>query len=103
MLIGTARKVIRITETSRISTVILRVSAALIAAYGIYSFRHREIGSYLLLKKRFVFFDFDEPLILFFADYLAIMGLFACVGYYALNMLQRIAIRKKPTKGMAMG
>ncbi|MDF3001147.1 MAG: rane protein [Bacillota bacterium] len=101
MLIGVARKIIRITEASRIRTIILRAVAVLITAYGIYAFRHREIGSYLLLKNQFVFFDFDEPLILFFADYLAIMGLFVCVGYYASKMFQRLASKRKSMNGTA--
>lgn len=94
MLMGVARKIIRITGASKIRTIILRAVAILIAVYGVYAFRHREIGSYLLLKNQFVFFDFDEPLILFFADYLAIMGLFVYVGYYASKMLQRLASKK---------
>lgn len=94
ILMGIARKIIRIREASSIRTIILRVVAVLIAAYGVYAFMHREIGSYMLLKNRFVFFDFDEPLILFFADYLAIMGLFAGVGYYTSKMLRKIASKK---------
>jgi len=95
MLMGVARKIIRIREVSSIRTIILRAVTILIAAYGVYAFMHRDIGSYRLLENRFVFFDFDEPLVLFFADYLAIMGLFACVSYYASKMLQRIAIKRK--------
>jgi hypothetical protein len=87
MLMGVARKIIRIREAFSIRTIILRAVAVLIAVYGVYAFMHREIGSYMLLKNRFVFFDFDEPLILFFADYLAVMGLFVCVGYYTSKIL----------------
>ena len=41
----------------------------LIAGYGSFAFIKREIGSYMLLKIHFVFFDFDEPLILFLLVY----------------------------------
>ena len=33
------------------------------------------------VHSEFAFFDFEEPLIFFFADYLAIMVLFMLVGY----------------------
>ena len=36
----------------------------------------------MLLKNQFVFFDYDEPLILFLLDYIAVMGLFIFIGYY---------------------
>lgn len=73
---------------SRRRTALLRVAAVLIAGYGIYAFIRREIGVYMLLKSAFVFFNFEEPLGLFFLDYLAVMGLFVIIGYYAMNALQ---------------
>lgn len=51
-------------------------------AYGVYAFAKRSIPSYLFLQAQFVFFDFEEPLILFFLDYLAAMGLFVWIGHY---------------------
>ncbi|AKG34812.1 DUF4405 domain-containing protein [Paenibacillus durus] len=102
MLMGVARKIIGIKQTSRSRTVILRVVTVLIAVYGIYAFMHREIGSYMLLQNQFVFFNFNEPLILFFADYLAIMGLFVCVGYYVSKLPHRInAFKRMLTKETA--
>lgn len=61
---------------------ILRILTLLIAAYGLYAFVKRDIGSYMLLKIQFAFFDFEEPLLLFMLDYLAVMGLFVAAGYY---------------------
>ena len=90
MLMGIAKKITGIKETSRIRTVFLRIIAILLAAYGIYAFWQRKNGSYMLLKTQFVFFDFDEPLSLFFADQLAIMGMFVCVGHYVSKLLQFI-------------
>lgn len=60
----------------------LRSIAVTIAGYGVYAFFYREIGLYMLLKSKFVFFDFEEPLILFFMDYIAVMGLFVFIGHY---------------------
>ena len=54
----------------------------LISGYGLYAFCKRDIGSYMILKNQFVFFDFNEPLILFLLDYIAVMGLFVFIGHY---------------------
>ena len=47
------------------------------------------IPLYLFLRSQFVFFDYTEPLIFFFADYLAVMVLFAAVGLYISRILKR--------------
>ena len=60
----------------------VRSAGFFIAGYGVYAFFKREIGGYMFLKNQFVFFDFDEPLILFLLDYTAVMGLFVFIGYY---------------------
>jgi membrane protein len=60
------------------------------ADYGIYAFFRRQLGEYLFLRSHFVFFDDSEPLIFFFIDYLAIMGLFVFVGHYLAGWLKRL-------------
>ena len=85
------RRLRRRTESNpRRRTILLRAAVVLIAGYGTYAFFHREIGAYMTLRTAFVFFDFDEPLVLFFLDYLAVMGLFAAIGYYAFKLFQRL-------------
>ena len=69
-------------KPSAVRAWIVRVIGFLIAGYGVYAFIKRDIGSYMLLKNQFVFFDFGEPLILFILDYIAIMGLFIFLGHY---------------------
>jgi len=69
-------------------TIFLRTTGWLIAVYGMYAFFQRQIGSYLFLRNEFVFFDFSDPLLAFFADYLAIMGLFAGIGYYISKLFR---------------
>lgn len=66
-----------------------RTAATVIAGYGIYAFAKRDIGSYMLLQSQFVFFDFEEPILLFFADYAAIMAMFVYVGHYLQLLLRR--------------
>lgn len=75
---------------------LLRAGAALISLWGLYAFLRRELGTYLLLQTAFVFFDFEEPLPLFFLDCLAVMGLFAAAGYYGQKLL--LFLGKAPTK-----
>ena len=69
-------------KPSAVLTWIVRVIGFLIAGYGVYAFIKRGIGSYMILKNQFVFFDFGEPLILFILDYIAVMGLFVFIGHY---------------------
>jgi hypothetical protein len=88
MLMGITRKVLHISKPSVPRTILLRTTGLLIAAYGMYAFFQRQISSYLFLQNEFVFFDYNEPLIAFFADYLAIMGLFVCIGYYVSKLLR---------------
>lgn len=87
MLIGMLRKAFSIKAPSTVRSIVSKGSAVLIAGYGIYVFAKRELGAYMLLKTEFVFFDFSEPLVFFWADYLAIMALFAILGYYTSQML----------------
>jgi len=82
MMLAAIRKAAGITKPSKIRMIVLRIMAALICAYGVYAFIQRQIGSYMLLQTMFVFFDFNEPLVFFFIDYIAIMGMFTCVGHY---------------------
>ncbi len=60
-----------------------------ISAYGVYAFIQRGFPTYLLLKEQFVFFDYDEPLWRFFADYLTIMILWMTAGSLLGLALQR--------------
>jgi hypothetical protein len=88
MMMGIAKKPFK--KPSVIRKWILRVAAILIAGYGIYAFIQRGIGSYMLLKNLFAFFDFEEPILLFMLDYIAVMGLFVTVSYYFSVCLKKI-------------
>lgn len=47
----------------------------------------------MLLKNQFVFFNFEEPLVLFLLDYIAVMVLFAAVGHYLSVLTKRLGKR----------
>lgn len=49
----------------------------------------------MLLQNQFVFFDFEEPLILFLLDYIASMGLFVSVGHYLSQILKKFGKNKQ--------
>lgn len=72
-----------------------RILALFMAGYGIYAFVKRDIGDYMMLRSHFVFFDYDEPLIFFYLDYIAIMGLFIFVGNYACAGLRILGRERK--------
>lgn len=95
MMMGMAKK--QLGAPSRFRTWTLRAVAAAIAVYGAFALVQREIGSYMFLKNEFVFFNFEEPLILFFLDYLAVMGLFVFLGHYFAGFLKYLSRKRKQT------
>lgn len=96
MILGMAGKLWG--KPSKLRARLIRMAGFLIAAYGVYALLRRGIPSYLFLQTQFVFFDFEEPLIFFFLDYLAVMGLFVFAGHYAgkaVRGLQKSQVRKQ--------
>ena len=63
----------------------------IISVYGIYAFVKRQLADYMFMKTPFVFFDFSEPRVFFFLDYLAVMVLFGMLGYCLAKWLRRIS------------
>ena len=92
MMMGMVRKFVNHKSVTR--TWVLRAIALLIAGYGIYAFIRRGIGRYMLMMDHFVFFDFDEPIIFFSADYVSVMGLFVFMGHYLITFLRKELSRK---------
>ena len=64
-------------------------AAGLISAYGIYAFIKRGLPGYMFLRTKFAFFDFGVPIMFFMIDYLAIMVLFAVLGYCIKKRLHK--------------
>lgn len=81
--------------TSKPLQMILRIAAALIAGYGLYAFLKNHFLSYMFLTSSFVFFDFERPVLLFFMEYIAIMGLFIFMAHYTSKWLQKQTGRRK--------
>lgn len=94
MIVGMIHRMAKNIRPSRTRALILCIIAVVITAYGIYAFTSRQLGEYMLLKTQFVFFDFNEPLVFFFADYFSIMFLFAFISFYLKKGLEKLAILK---------
>jgi len=97
MIIGIVHKSLGVQSAPYRYKAVLRLIAILIAAYGVYAFVKNDIASYLLLKNEFAFFDSEQSAMLFFAEYLSMMELFACVAYYFLMLLQIYTRKRKQT------
>ena len=72
----------------------------LLSAYGIYAFIKRGFADFLFGKVMFAFFDFSEPFIFYYLDYLSVMLLFMTLGY--LLMILSKAISGKKARGITL-
>lgn len=70
------------------------VLGALIAIYGAFAMVKRDLATYLFLRSEFVFLDFSESKILFYLDYLSIMGTFIFLSHIAAKLLREHKARK---------
>ena len=89
MVLGLFRRLWSRKKTPATFVWLMRFIAIFIAGYGAYCFHKENIVSYMFLKQEFVFFDFEEPVILFIIDYIAVIGLFAAIGYYSFLCYQK--------------
>lgn len=89
MILGMVRKVTKPVVSKKVQ-IILHIVAATIAGYGFYAFIKNGWVSYMFLKSSFVFFDFERPVLFFFTEYMAIMGLFIFLAHYISKGMQRL-------------
>lgn len=82
MIIGMAKKCMKIKALPGVYAFLPSTAGALVAVYGAYVFMKRDFPTYLLLKSEFVFMDYSESKILFYLDYLALMGLFVFIAHF---------------------
>ena len=89
MILGIARKAARMKKHSKVRSIISFVIALVIAGYGVRALIGRDFVTYLFLRSEFVFLDYSEPKILFYMDYLALMGLCIFVAHYSVKLIQK--------------
>ncbi len=77
-------------KDSKIIVWILRIVSTMVVIYGIHTFVHQSIIDYMFLVNQFVFFDRERPIILFFIDYLSIMGMIVCIVYSISNYFKKV-------------
>ena len=71
------------------------VVVSCVSAYGCAAFIKRGFPGYMLGRTAFAFFDYSEPRVFFFLDYLAVMILFMMVGCLVTHGLGRMDTKRK--------
>lgn len=94
MLMGMAKKRFGLVKPSKGKAIVLFLAGLVIASYGLVVFLHRELLSYMLLQNEFVFLDYDEPKLLFYLDYLAMMGFFVFIAHYLTKAFKKLSAHK---------
>lgn len=88
MVLGMVRKAAG-ADLPKQMQIVLRIIAALVAGYGLYAFIKNQFLSYLFLLSDFVYFDYERPVLLFFTEYTAIIGLFVLWAHYFLKLKEK--------------
>lgn len=96
MILGVSRKVAGIKGKANIRSIIAFITGLAIAGYGVWAFIGRDFPTYLFLKSEFVFLDYSEPKVLFYIDYLALMGLCIFIAHYSTKLIRKF--KKKTEK-----
>lgn len=96
MVMGTARKAVKRQSVSRTGKIAVFVIATVIAAYGFSVFIRRNLADYMFLRTQFVFLDFGESKLYFYAEYLAMMGLFIYLAHYVMKLFQKVVRKRTP-------
>lgn len=73
---------------SRRVSVICFILGLAVALYGAWVFAKRDFGTYLFLQSEFVFLDYEESKILFYLDYLSLMGMCIFISHYMGKILR---------------
>jgi len=95
MILGMFRRLWGRKKTPAAFVWLIRFIAIFIAGYGAYCFHKENIVSYMLLKQEFVFFDFEQSAVSVFAEYIAMMGLWVFISFYAVKGIRKITSLKK--------
>ena len=89
IFVGLTKKAFQLKQPSPVRKILFPALGAGIAIYGLTAFIRRDFPTYLLVRTQFVFFDFGEPIPLFYLDYLAMMGMLIFFAYYGTKFAKR--------------
>lgn len=66
-----------------------------VSAYGCIAFIRRDFPGYMSGRTAFAFFDYSEPIMCFFIDYIAVMALFMAAGCLIIYALGKTDMKRK--------
>lgn len=89
MILGMSRKAAGIKSKAKSRSIIAFIIGLVIAGYGVWAFISRDFLTYVFLKSEFVFLDYSEPKVLFYIDYLALMGLCIFIAHYSTKLIRK--------------
>lgn len=70
---------------------LLRLAGLAAAGYGAYCFIQEDLFAYMFLQTEFAFFDFEKNAVLVFAEYIAMLGMWVCIGFYISKGLGKLS------------
>ena len=93
MVIGTVKR--KQNRSHRGLDLICFFTGLAVALYGLSVFIRRDFLTYMLLKSKFVFLDYEESEFIFYLDYLAFMGMCICISHYVGKLFRYLGKRVK--------
>lgn len=91
MILGVARRAAGGKPAGKTRCIACNVLGTAVAVYGLVAFVRRGLPMYMLVQTHFVFFDYSEPIPLFYLDYLAMMGPCIFLAHWMGRALRRKA------------
>nr|WP_325259728.1 DUF4405 domain-containing protein [uncultured Oscillibacter sp.] len=88
MLLGIAQRFGTVQGANKLRSMLFTLLGGGIALYGAAALVRRGLPAYLFAQAEFVFLDYGESKSLFYLDYLAMMGTFIFLAYYAAKILK---------------
>lgn len=89
MVTAQARILAGLSQPSRLGGLALKLVSAATVVAGVHASFERGVLGKLTAYYSFDYWDFDASVVGYFAQYLAIVGLYACLAYYALPLFKR--------------
>lgn len=88
ILVGIAQRFGTVQSSNKLRSMLSALLGGGIALYGAAALVRRGLPAYLFAQIEFVFLDYGESKILFYLDYLAMMGTFIFLAHYAAKLLK---------------
>lgn len=85
-------------KVSKSRSVLFSVIGALIWGYGVFVFVKRDFLTYMFLKSEFVFLNYDESRILFYADCIALSWFCIFAAHYITKLLRNLREKSRHKK-----